>query len=391
MTRHVIDSYEALAALHYNSGAVSAGDVVEIVGEIDASAHNGQIGLILPGTVDAPILVTGGGTITGPGLRIIGTHVRVDGLTLVGATWGGLNVSAWEKRNAHSVHISGCMFSQCAAGVWIENANDVTVTGCTFRDLRMNVADDKPDNDFGANAVHITKAADVRVTRCVAVNLNAPSPDYGTDGGFVELYGDVSGVVVTGNRCYDVVTLFESGGNQSTQESVTVWDNVLYLSPGNTSSSRQQYTIHTPAAGSQYRLASMRGFVLRNNTFYNIDRSYIPGRSSLAVDVLDMRGDTVIGDEMSEAEFFAAHPVKGKPEPEPPTVEPNPPAADGDLILSVSATLDGEPLLMRDRLLALKVPRETISEEERTLLELLRGLPEHKRKLVHLLAANLAS
>lgn len=390
MTTHIIDSYNKLSSFHYNSRAIAAGDVLEIRGDIDATGHNGQVGIIARGTADAPVTIRGSGTIRGPGLRIIGHHVRVEGLTLKGATWGGLNISAWsqlENLKVEHVTVKNCTFVDCAAGVWIEKAAKVRVEGCKFRDLRMNVADtEHSDNDFGANAVHVTKAQGVTVVDCVAVNLNAPSPDYGTDGGFLELYGNVSDVTCSGNICYDVITLFESGGmNSNEQHRVTVNDNVIYLSAETRSSSKQRYTIHTPLAGGQYRLGAMSGFVLKDNTFYNFSSDYIPGKSRLSSEQLVMSGDTNRTETLSEAAFMERH--TGETAPLPPTVkteppvEPQPPTEPAvstarTITLKLMATdAAGNTLALADADATLKFTSDTLTESEAALLEWWRNVP----------------
>lgn len=110
MVKHFVDTREKLEALHYNSSIIKPGDVLEITGEIDITGHDGQVGLMLPGTVEKPVTVTGGGTITGPGLRIIGTHVSVSNLTLVGATWGGK--TSWRKGQGTASSGQGRLINQ---------------------------------------------------------------------------------------------------------------------------------------------------------------------------------------------------------------------------------------------------------------------------------------
>lgn len=393
-TAHVIDSYNDLAALHYKR--LAPGDVVEVRGEIDARKHNGKIGIHAPGTSAEPIVIRGSGTITGPGLHVFGRHVRIEGITFKGATWGGVKVARADSvaLDVQHISVSGCAFVDCAAGVWIEDAAQIIVKECAFRDLRMNVADDKPDNDFGANAVHVTKARGIVVENCLAVNLNAPSPDYGTDGGFLELYGNVSDVLCENNVCYDVITLFESGGMSGHgQDGVTVKNNVIYLSPGVRSSSKQRYTIHTPLASGQYRLAAMSGFNLKGNTFYNFSSDYIPGKAKLTPEQLVMIGDVNQFEVLTEAEFFARHPVPDGETPQPPTTTPEPtsPNMDGVLELKVAAVMDGMMLAMTDDSLSLTIPREALTSEEAEMITLFRKMPAGQQGALQALMAAMVS
>ncbi|NJL53907.1 hypothetical protein HC928_01290 [bacterium] len=398
-----IETRDQLAGLHWKR--IDAGTEIVIASEIDIRDHNGPVTIFCDGTADAPVVIRGEGQhlVKGRGLRLTGQHVLVYGLRVEGGAFGGLKVeggiSNLGPETAESFQFEGCEVTRAGYGFWLERARHIFIEKCIVQDGVMVVDDEKnPDNDYGAGFAHLSgPCADVVIRRNTAINLNAYSPDYGSDGSFVEIGKDASRISVLNNTAYNSLTLIEMGGYQGkyTAQDVRVTGNAVYAMPGEQSSSLRAITLHTPHAKSQYGLAEMRGVVIENNTFYNFTRGdFVPGRDEMGADELVIGENDRRTETLTEAAFLARHgngapdvPAVEPPVVEPPVVEP-PDAATGTLELRIVATINGQTIQMTDAVASLIVP-DAISQEERALLDQWRGLSEEKRALVGALVAAL--
>lgn len=400
--RVIVSTYEQLKLLHWKR--IAAGSTIHIEGKIDTSEHNGPVTLFCDGTEDAPVTITGAGTgkITGRGLQITGQNVSIVGLTIRGGTWGSLrivgglaNLGPGITRN---VSVKSCHFEDGGAAIWCEHVSHVLVENCHIANLRMIVNDPAPDNDFGAIAFKVTKSTNVEMRYCTVNDATADSQDYGSDGAALESFQDVAHVHVHHNLFYETVTPFEIGGygGDDVQTDIVFEYNVVHIAPkyAGTPSARP-VTIHANLKAGQYGV-DIQAVRFSNNILLNYTQgSYISGKEHLETGQLTMENNVQRNEDITYDEFIQRYGYILDPDanvkPQPPTVEPEPPKAWGTVTLRIEAEMDGETITMPDSLASLLVPSSPISEQERALLDVFRGLSENNRARIFDLAKALAA
>lgn len=208
-------------------GSFGPGDMVHFKrgGSYDvASLGERGIQVSASGTSNAPITFTAYGSGARPIVRnsatsspwiadfdVKGDWVVVDRLELTGAHEAGVAL-----RGTHGV-VQNCDIHSVGAGVQALG-EDATVVHDHFHDGTMVIDTQGGNDDYGANGV-VVFASRAEIAMNVAENLAAPSYDYGTDGGFVELYAaaasTIDGVEVHHNVVHDSMGFVEAGGAPS--------------------------------------------------------------------------------------------------------------------------------------------------------------------------------
>jgi hypothetical protein len=110
-------------------------------------------------------------------------------------------------------------------GVMVSGPNNL-ITSNYVHDLHMIVATSGGDDDYGAVCFWLNIGHN-EVSHNRGVNCSAPSPDYGTDGGFVEVWQNGDGTNVHHNSALNTNGFFEVGGRQGTARDMVVAYNIL--------------------------------------------------------------------------------------------------------------------------------------------------------------------
>ncbi len=154
-----------------------------------------------------PRLRNGRGTEGSSALTLRGAYVTVDGLGFRDTRDAAIIV---EGTATHAL-ITNCEFERVGAGLTVYGANAL-ITRNHFHDGVMIHNTMGGDDDYGANGI-VLSGPDAEISYNLAERLAAPSFDYGTDGGFVELYGALSNVSVHHNTVRDSNGFAEGGSN----------------------------------------------------------------------------------------------------------------------------------------------------------------------------------
>jgi hypothetical protein len=153
------------------------------------------------------------------GFEVFGDEICVEGFMFSG--YGEYAVEMRRDADPRNAAMLDCEASDCGSGVMM-GGTDCLTRHCYFHDMRMIVSDSAADNDYGAIGIWIggpgNRALDNRMVRCTA-----PSVDYGSDGGAVELFGVVDGSLIMRNRAFGCNGFLEAGsGGAGSARGVTV-------------------------------------------------------------------------------------------------------------------------------------------------------------------------
>lgn len=200
-----------------------------------------------------------------------GDYITIENVHVDDATYAAIEIFQGAQYNI--VRYSD--FDHVGIGVTIKSDNN-TVTENTFADLSMvrNTASPSED-DYGALAVNINATADDddKVTN-TTISYNrvdraeAPSEDYGTDGGFVEIFGEIDGVYVYGNFIQDSKGFMEIGsdiGTNALTQNVYIYNNISLNNDGK----------FIFVNGGTYA-SQIENIVVQNNTIYESISSTSP-------------------------------------------------------------------------------------------------------------------
>jgi len=109
--------------------------------------------------------------------------------------------------------VQGCEFANTGAGVVVQGSHNL-VTRNHIHDGTMVVNTPGGSDDFGANGV-VVNGPNNEISYNRGVNLIASSSDFGVDGGFVELFGNVDNTYIHHNWVQDSDGFFEVGGGSA--------------------------------------------------------------------------------------------------------------------------------------------------------------------------------
>lgn len=154
----------------------------------------------------APIL-----TSSGPGenrdaamVTLKGNNIVVDGLHL--REIASTAIASTGTQNT----IKNLTIDNAGVGVWFYGDGGVA-DNVAVSDLHMVNATEGGDDDYGAVGFNI-QANNITIQNSSCTNCIAPSPDYGTDGGFVEIWKTGNGLKVLNNTATNTNGFFEAGG-----------------------------------------------------------------------------------------------------------------------------------------------------------------------------------
>lgn len=168
------------------------------------------------------------------------------------------------KVTGHGTTISGCDFYACATGIQFNGGGtNCLIDSNTFRDFTTLV-----DAGRGANAIALTGPGGglVTITNNTAYGLRAVSAQFGTDGGFLELFDWNTGADVAYNLVYDAQNFTETGRSSGTTRQcslVTFRRNVMYggITARNVAGQNNGLVLRT-----------LTNSLIAHNTFVDLDR-----------------------------------------------------------------------------------------------------------------------
>ena len=191
---------------------LDAGDAVNFAA---GSNFNGQLNINDSGTADNPILFRSYGdgakpvfTNSGEWSRCINVNADytvIDGLSLQGAHLAGIFIG---DESDHNV-VSNCEATNTGSGVVVRGQNNL-ITQNYIHDLNMVQNTQGGDDDFGATGVWLYNSGN-EVSYNLMERCQAPSYDYGMDGGAVEIYGGNASDVINGSYIHDNTAIDTNG------------------------------------------------------------------------------------------------------------------------------------------------------------------------------------
>jgi hypothetical protein len=143
----------------------------------------------------------------GHAINIDGSYVVVQDFTARDAVEAGIAVNS----GAHNVVVQNNEMTKDGEGVQVKGANAL-ITHNYIHDMSMVLNTPGGDDDYGATGVILSGSSNTEVSYNRFVNCVAPSYDYGTDGGAIEFWSDVSGANVHHNYSTNANGFFEIGG-----------------------------------------------------------------------------------------------------------------------------------------------------------------------------------
>jgi hypothetical protein len=156
--------------------------------------------------VGRPPVITGNGLPSDqPAVTATGTSFRITGIDVSGVAGVGIDVMA-----ADTV-LSQDEVDHAGIGILIQSPH-VLVTGVGVSDLHEIVNIPGDDNDYGAVGFDVD-ASDAEIAGSSCINCQAPSAEYGYDGGFVEIWNHGNNLFVHDNYSRDTNGYLEIGGN----------------------------------------------------------------------------------------------------------------------------------------------------------------------------------
>jgi hypothetical protein len=203
------------------------GDVVSFR---SGSTWTGELVIHNAGVQGNPIVFTAYGTgekpiIRNPGnytfsIKIDADYTVVEKFLLKDSHEGGVMILRGSDHNV----IQDCEFTNMGSGVTIAGSYNL-ITRNEVHDMVMIVNDPAEGNDYGANGFMVT-GANNEISYNRGVNLISQSFDYGKDGGFVELYGNVDNSYIHHNWAENSDGFFEAGGKPGSAKNVRICYNV---------------------------------------------------------------------------------------------------------------------------------------------------------------------
>jgi parallel beta-helix repeat protein len=193
------------------------------------SSFSGRLDLKASGTEDAPIVVTayGAGTapqITGDCVDVIGSHIVVSDLDIFDCSFGGISLSGSSNR------IQDNTVRHNAAGIFVRrgSSGNKILGNRAVDNTKMSVLTQSPkSDDSGAFGILLNGDAN-EVAYNVITGSVAPSYDFGTDGGAIEIYAGrdnrIHHNIARGNKTFTELGNSRSAGNSFSYN--VIWSDV---------------------------------------------------------------------------------------------------------------------------------------------------------------------
>jgi Ca-dependent carbohydrate-binding module xylan-binding/Right handed beta helix region len=259
--------FRTLAALK----SFTAGDTIAIKA---GTTYAGTLTINSSGSAGAPITFTKYGSGANPVISTTGqnaiamqgaNYVVVDGIDVAGAVGAGIRL---DGNSAHNI-LQNMNVSRAGFGFEIDGAHDNLFTRNYVHDLRMIFNTPGGNDDYGAVAFDI-KGNNNEFSFNRVINAQAPSYDYGMDGGGFEFWRSVSNVKIHDNFVENSSIFVESGGMGAADvlSGIQIYNNV------STNNGAFEW-IHNDASTKFGQ--TLNGLVIRNNTIYEPTANTVVG------------------------------------------------------------------------------------------------------------------
>lgn len=173
------------------------------------------------GTGPMPIITNANDMEGASAISLRASWVVIDGLAFANTHDTAIVI----EETASHVTVQNCETNRVGAAVTVYG-DHVLITHNYFHDGTMIHVTEGGDDDYGANGV-IVAGSYLEVSYNRAVHLKDYCPDFGEDGGFIELYGGFHDVNVHHNIVSDTGGFVEGGsGHNDAQDSLTFAYNV---------------------------------------------------------------------------------------------------------------------------------------------------------------------
>jgi parallel beta-helix repeat protein len=190
--------------------------------ELEGAANVDLVNLVIEGPTSGML----------DAVRIVNSSgITIEGCIVRGST-GGFGI---EVRFSANVTIRDNDILHNAIGIRLygegdpESVHDVLIEGNRIHDSdSMVVNDTAPNNDYGANGIVWHKVAGSTIARGNQIWASqAPSRDYGQDGGAFEIWGS-SNAQIVGNVVWDNENVLETGSDGPECSNITFTRNIAY-------------------------------------------------------------------------------------------------------------------------------------------------------------------
>jgi hypothetical protein len=239
------------------------------------TSYSGSLVIQSSGTATAPITFAKYGTGADPIISTTGQHaismqsakyVIVDGIDVASAVAAGVYLDA---QSAHDT-LRNMTVSGSGYGYELDGSSNDLIVNNYVHDLHMIYNTPGGNDDFGAVAFDIESASNEQISNNTVINAEAPSYDYGTDGGGFAFWRSVSNVTISDNLVENSAGFIENGGLGASDvlSNIQVYNNV---SANNGNFSWIHNDLTAPFG------ETVTGFSATNNTIYEPSAWYIAG------------------------------------------------------------------------------------------------------------------
>ena len=207
------------------SSSFAAGDVVNFK---RGSTWNTTLTIASNGSNGSPVTYQAYGTGTAPtidtsandGIDISGNYNVVKDFLIKNVSHYGVNITG-----AHNT-VSDNEFANVGSGIWIAGGNNL-ITRNNAHNLKMINNTPGGDDDYGATG-YIINSANNEISYNTCTDCTAPSYDYGSDGGFVEVWQVGDNSYIHNNHAVNTNGFFELGGdNSGTANGIKIQYNII--------------------------------------------------------------------------------------------------------------------------------------------------------------------
>ena len=156
-------------------------------------------------------------------MLVKGSYIDINGLQFTQATRAGVHT----ETGASHITVQNSEMTNVGIGVMVEGTSSL-VTKNYIHDLHMvknTPTSVNNDDDYGANGVLIS-GSNNEVSYNKIVNAKAPSYDYVTDGGGIELFGNITNLSIHHNWVEGSEGFLEAGGFKGSMANISISNNV---------------------------------------------------------------------------------------------------------------------------------------------------------------------
>lgn len=243
---------------------------------------DGRVTVSATGSATSPVVLRADPASTGSAPSLSATAestVNIDeAIMTVESPYVGVEGLHFTKNHGIGVKMSGAFgqvvnvaIDNVGLGIWFGGDNGIA-SGVHIRDLHMVRSTSGGDDDFGAVGFNV-EATNVTVENSSCTNCIDESPDYGYDGGFVEVWKKGDGLRVINNVSKNTDGFFEAGGEGGGDSA----NNLLFAGNSIDECRGVGMVLHTTGKFS----IAIQGIRLENNTIVDAKGEFYIGNSSL--------------------------------------------------------------------------------------------------------------